>query len=90
MFNEQILIEKIRSLNGRDYGACQSLKGEYLFSKKFRLIIHRIPKDPYAPPYTGIYRIQVERDNREIIDFKTLENGIYFVKIICKLSIFTF
>jgi len=71
MFNEQILIEKIRSLNGRDYGACQSLKGEYHFSKKFRLIIHRIPKDPYAPPYTGIYRIQVERDNREIIDFKT-------------------
>ena len=71
MFNEQTLKEKIESLNGRDYGACQSLKGQYEFPKKIRLIIHRIPKDPYAPPHTGIYRVQVERKNSDIINFKT-------------------
>ena len=71
MFNEQTLKEKIESLNGRDYGACQSLIGQYEFPKKIRLIIHRIPKDPYAPPHTGIYRVQVERKNSDIINFKT-------------------
>ena len=71
MFNEQTLKEKIESLNGRDYGACQSLKGQYEFPKKIRLIIHRIPKDPYAPPHTGIYRVQVEREHSDIINFKT-------------------
>ena len=56
---------KLRSLNGRDYGAYQSLLGPYAYPH-FRLFIDRIPKDPYAPPHTGIYRVQVPRDYIEI------------------------
>lgn len=58
------------SIDGKDYGAYQSLKGEYDYSN-FKLIIHQIPKDPYAPPHTGIYRLQVLRDDHCIINTKT-------------------
>ena len=58
-------IESIRprlaGLDGKDYGAYQSLKGAYLYPD-FELHIDRIPKDPYAPPHTGIYRVRVERE----------------------------
>ena len=69
MLDDNILINKIRFLDGRDYGACQDLIGEYVFKNKFKLIIHKIPKDPFAPPHTGVYRIQVSRSNKKIINY---------------------
>jgi predicted ABC-class ATPase len=69
MLNEEILKEKLDSLDGNDYGGYQSLRGEYDFSS-FKLIIHQIPKDPYAPPHTGIYCIRVNRNDERIINFK--------------------
>ena len=76
MLAADILRKKLESINGQDYGAYQSLLGEYNFSQ-FKLIINQIPKDPYAPPHTGIYRIQVNRSNKQIINIgiesKTME-----------------
>lgn len=67
-------IESLRtqtgSIDGRDYGAYQGIKGAYAFPD-FELFIDQIPKDPYAPPHTGIYRIQVKRSNPGAIDFQT-------------------
>ena len=63
------LKRKIESINERDYGAYQSLLGEYNF-QKFRLVIHQAPKDPYAPPHTGVYRIRVNRKHDHIIDME--------------------
>jgi predicted ABC-class ATPase len=51
-----VLKQRIESINTRDYGAYQSLIGEYDYAK-FKLYIDRIPKDPYAPSHTGIYRV---------------------------------
>ena len=34
MFNEDALRNKLKSIDGRDYGACQSLKSEYDFSEE--------------------------------------------------------
>ena len=50
---------RLKDLYGRDYGAYQSLKGTYQ-SDTFQLFIDQIPKDPYAPPFTGIYRIRLD------------------------------
>ena len=47
----------ITPLDGMGYGGFQSLIGTYDF-EQFVLIIDQIPKDPYAPPHTGIYRVQ--------------------------------
>jgi predicted ABC-class ATPase len=49
---------QLRGLDGKDYGACQSLLGSYSYPT-FDLYIDQIPKDPYAPPHTGIYRVRV-------------------------------
>ncbi len=68
----EILKNKILSLNGKDYGSYQSLKGEYDFHN-FKLIIERIPKDPYAPPHTGIYRIEIK--NNFIPQFNNILNS---------------
>jgi len=57
----KILKYKLESINGKDYGAYQSLKGEYNYSQ-FKLAIDQIPKDPYAPPHTGIYRVIVKNN----------------------------
>ncbi|MCK5001927.1 MAG: ABC-ATPase domain-containing protein, partial [Gammaproteobacteria bacterium] len=57
MLTKDQLQEKITLLDGEDYGAFQSLIGNYDF-EHFVLIIEQIPKDPYAPPHTGIYRLQ--------------------------------
>jgi predicted ABC-class ATPase len=57
MMTKDQLQKKITPLDGKDYGAYQSLIGIYDFDQ-FSLIIEQIPKDPYAPPHTGIYRIQ--------------------------------
>ncbi len=70
MLNGNILISKLGSIDGKDYGAYQSLIGEYDFSK-YKLIIHQIPKDPYAPPHTGIYRVQVQRNDDQVVNLKT-------------------
>ncbi len=54
----KVLQSRLKTIDGKDYGAYQSLKGEYAYPD-FRLFITQIPKDPYAPPHTGIYRIHV-------------------------------
>jgi predicted ABC-class ATPase len=61
MQSSQALHDKLRNIDGRDYGAYQSLKGEYSYPS-FELFVTRIPKDPYAPPHTGIYRIRISHD----------------------------
>ena len=53
---------RLKDIDNRDYGAYQSLLGAY-DCRDFKLLIDQIPKDPYAPPHTGIYRIQVNLDN---------------------------
>ena len=67
MLKGESLKKKLNSINGRDYGAYQSLIGEYFFPE-YKLFIDQIPKDPYAPPHTGIYRIQVQRDEAQVIN----------------------
>ncbi|RLC51077.1 MAG: ATPase [Candidatus Cloacimonadota bacterium] len=67
--DKQILRNKLTSTDGKDYGSYQSLLGTYDYGL-FRLIIQQIPKDPYAPPHTGIYRIQVKRNKEQIINHK--------------------
>ena len=57
MVTKDQLQKKIIPLDGKDYADYQSLIGSYDF-EQFRLLIEQIPKDPYAPPHTGIYRIQ--------------------------------
>ena len=69
MLNASVLKQKLASIDGRDYASCQSLLGSYDFDL-FKLIIEQIPKDPYAPPHTGIYRIQVQRGDNRIINLK--------------------
>ena len=54
------LKEQIRALDGQDYTAYQSLRGGWAFPH-FELVMQRIPKDPYAPPATGVYRAIVPR-----------------------------
>lgn len=66
--NFNILKQKLPALDGKDYGAYQSLLGEYDF-ESFKLIIQQIPKDPYAPPHTGIYRIIVPRKDDHVINY---------------------
>ncbi len=54
------LKQQLFRLDGKDYGAYQSLTGGWSFPD-YDLLIDRIPKDPYAPPSTGVYRIRVSR-----------------------------
>ena len=73
--DKQIIRNTISSIDSKDYGAYQSIKGSYDFSL-FKLIIQQIPKDPYAPPHTGIYRIQVNRNDEKVINLN-LANKIH-------------
>jgi len=57
----ETLRPQLKRLDGKDYGAYQSLCGEYRYPD-FELLIDRIPKDPYAPPHTGVYRARVGRE----------------------------
>ncbi len=66
--------QKLRPINGKDYGAYQTLVGNYDY-KTFKLFIHQIPKDPYAPPHAGIYVVQVQHED------KTLMNSLIDSKI---------
>ena len=70
MLTTNILKQKLTSIDSQDYASYQSLLGSYDFAL-FKLIIQQIPKDPYAPPHTGIYRIQVQRNDNRIINLKT-------------------
>jgi len=54
-----VLRSKLQDIDGKDYGTWQSLKDEYAYPD-FELLITQIPKDAYAPPHTGIYRIRVD------------------------------
>ncbi len=66
MMEPNVLRQKLSSIDGKDYAAYQSLLGAYVFPL-FKLIVEQIPKDPYAPPHTGIYRIVVGRDDERIV-----------------------
>lgn len=68
--DSQILKQKVSALDGMDYGSYQSLTGDYAFDL-FRLIVQQIPKDPYAPPHAGIYRIRVSRSDPRILCLNT-------------------
>ena len=70
MLNSDILRQKLAEVDGKDYAGYQSLLGSYDFGL-FKLIIQQIPKDPYAPPHTGIYRIQVQRQDKRIVRLAT-------------------
>ena len=54
------LRSQLQGIDGKDYAAYQSLRGKHDFSR-FSLVIDQIPKDPYAPAYTGIYRVCVNK-----------------------------
>lgn len=68
MMYKNTLIKSLASIDGQDYGNYQSLIGHYDFSW-FELIIEHIPKDPFAPPHTGLYRIRVARSDKNIIHY---------------------
>ncbi|MCB0833696.1 MAG: ABC-ATPase domain-containing protein [Bacteroidetes bacterium] len=70
MSSPDVLRNKIRNLEGEDYGSYQALLGTFEFPD-YTLIIHQIPKDPYAPSHTGIYRIRVRRDHSRVLNAKT-------------------
>ena len=78
MAAKEQLQKRVTALDGKDYGAFQSLVGSYDFGQ-FALIVEQIPKDPYAPPHTGIYRIQLPLDDTAIeegmIDSKTAKTA---------------
>ncbi len=61
-----VLTKKLDAIDGKDYGALQALKGTYKI-KYYDLIFEQIPKDPYAPPHTGIYRIQINRNDQNMV-----------------------
>jgi predicted ABC-class ATPase len=61
MQDSGVLKHKLESINRKDYGAYQQLKGEYSYPR-FTLSIDQIPKDPYAPPHTGVYRIRLKNE----------------------------
>ncbi|MCW8988667.1 MAG: ABC-ATPase domain-containing protein [Gammaproteobacteria bacterium] len=71
------LKQKLHSLDKQDYVNYQSLLGDYDFPL-FKLIIHQIPKDPYAPPHTGLCRIQVQRNDERFINLN-LESKVQTV-----------
>lgn len=69
MSDSEHLKQKLNSLDKQDYVNYQSLLGEYDFDL-FKLIFHQIPKDPYAPPHTGLARIQVQRSDKRYINLQ--------------------
>ena len=69
MLTKNIIEKKLASINGQDYAGYQSLLGTFDYTL-FKLIVQQIPKDPYAPPHTGIYRIQVQRADDRIVNLK--------------------
>jgi len=64
---------QLEKIDGKDYGAYQSLCGSYRYPD-FDLLIERIPKDPYAPPHTGVYRVRVNRRKSGFPDENTRQD----------------
>lgn len=64
------LHQKLMGIDGRDYGHYQSIPGGYDFNR-FTLIAQQVPQYPYAPPHTGVYRVQVRRDDPRIVNRST-------------------
>lgn len=91
MQTKDTLTAKLKAIDNKDYAAYQSLLGEYDYNG-FKLIIHQIPKDPYAPPHTGIYCIQVGHDKinlpKNIINSKTRQKACcdYFARMFFKAA----
>ena len=89
--DSNILSKQLDAIDGKDYGSYQVLKRSYKF-EYYNLIFEQIPKDPYAPPHTGIYRIQINRSNPKIvsaeINTKTREIAFrdYLARIFYKAS----
>jgi len=54
----EALQQKLYSLHEKGYGAYQSLAGSWHFPS-FDLHIDRAPKDPFAPPFSGVFRVSV-------------------------------
>ena len=79
MTNSEILRQKLTPLDGKDYGAYQSLLGAYAYSD-FTLYFDQIQKDPYAPPSTGIFRVRVGREHANI-PFDTTDSRIKEVAV---------
>jgi predicted ABC-class ATPase len=73
------LRSQLQGIDGKDYAAYQSLKGKHDFPR-FELFIDQIPKDPYAPAYTGIYRVRVNKSKAAFADdmMKPRVRGIAF------------
>ncbi|MGD9202118.1 MAG: ABC-ATPase domain-containing protein [Chitinispirillia bacterium] len=67
------LSNQLHNIDGRDYALYQSLRGKHDFLR-YILFIDRVPKDPYAPPYTGIYRVRVKRSHTGFLDDMTAPN----------------
>jgi predicted ABC-class ATPase len=63
----ETLRNKLRPIDRKDYGAYQALVGRYDY-KTFKLLIHQIPKDPYAPPHAGIYVVQVQHEDKALMN----------------------
>lgn len=68
MLDKSTLVKSLRAIDGQDYVNYQSLLGSYDFSW-FKLIVEQIPKDPFAPPHTGLYRVQFCRSDKRIINY---------------------
>lgn len=64
------LKNQLPGIDGKDYAAYQSLIGKHDYSR-FSLFIDQIPKDPYAPAYTGIYRACVKKSDAGFLDDMT-------------------
>jgi predicted ABC-class ATPase len=64
--NSTVITQKLEAIDNKDYGAYQALKETYQFGY-YNLTMEQIPKDPYAPPHTGIYRIVVDRKNPDVV-----------------------
>ena len=71
MSDENTIKQILNKIDNKDYVNYQDLLGAYDYSL-FKLIIQQIPKDPFAPPHTGIYRVQVQRSDTRIVGFNTL------------------
>ena len=61
------LKHQLQGIDGKDYAVYQSLIGKHDYSR-FSLFIDQIPKDPYAPAYTGIYRARVKKSDAGVLD----------------------
>lgn len=55
-----VLRGRLAGLDRQDYATYQSLRGEHDFGTH-TLVVDQVPKDPYAPPDTGVYRVRVPR-----------------------------